>query len=64
MARLLKPLFLIFGLLLFVWALREVDLSQVGDLMQEMGLGLLAIILIYGLVAWFRCPFMEVCLQA
>ena len=53
MARLLKPLFLIFGLLLFIWALRKVDLSQVGDLVLQMGPGLLVIILTYGLVAWF-----------
>lgn len=53
MTRFLKPLFLILGLLLFIWAVREVDLSQVGDLMKEMGLGLLAVILAYGLVAWF-----------
>jgi len=53
MARFLKPLFLILGLLLFVWTLRKVDLSQVGDLLLEMGPGLLAVILAYGLVAWF-----------
>lgn len=62
MARYLKPLFLVIGLLLFVWALRKVDLSQVGDLMQEMGPGLLVIVLAYGLVAWFdalswKCAF-------
>lgn len=53
MTRLLKPLFLIFGLALFIWALREVDLSQVGDLLLQMGPGLVAVILSYGLVAWF-----------
>ena len=53
MTRFLKPLFLIFGLLLFIWALREVDLSQVGDLILEIGPGLLAIVLAYGVVAWF-----------
>ena len=53
MARLLKPLFLILGLLLFIWALRKVDISQVGNLILEMGPGLLAIVLAYGLVAWF-----------
>lgn len=53
MTRFLKPLFLIFGLLLFIWALRKVDLSQVSDLLLEMGPGLLAVILAYGLVAWF-----------
>ena len=39
--------------MLFIWALREVDLSQVSDLMQDMGFGLPVIILVYGLVAWF-----------
>ena len=53
MARFLKPLFLIFGLLLFIWALRSVDVTEVGNLLQKMGLGLLAIVLTYGLVAWF-----------
>jgi putative membrane protein len=53
MTRFLKPLFLIFGLLLFIWALRKVDLSQVGDLVLQMGPGLLVIVLTYGLVAWF-----------
>lgn len=53
MSRFLKPLFLILGLLLFVWALREVDLSQVGDLLLKMGPGMLAVVLAYGLVAWF-----------
>ena len=62
MTRFLKPLFLILGLLLFVWALRKVDLSQVGDLLLEMGPGLLVVILAYGLVAWFdalswKCTF-------
>ena len=53
MTRFLKPLFLILGLLLFIWALRKVDLSQVGDLLLKMGPGMLAIVLAYGLVAWF-----------
>jgi glycosyltransferase 2 family protein len=53
MTRFLKPLFLIFGLLLFIWALRKVDLAQVGDLLLTMGPGLVAVILAYGLVAWF-----------
>ena len=53
MARFLKTLFLVFGLLLFIWVLRKVDLSQVGDLLLKMGPGLLVIILAYGLVAWF-----------
>ena len=53
MARLLKPLFLILGVFLFIWAVRKVDVSQVGDLISEMGLGLFIIILAYGLVAWF-----------
>ncbi len=53
MARFLKPLFLLFGLLLFIWALRKVDLSQVNALIMEMGPGLLVIILAYGFVAWF-----------
>ena len=53
MARFLKPLFLIFGLLLFIWVLRKVDLAQVGDLLLKMGPGLLVIILAYSLVAWF-----------
>ena len=44
MTRFLKPLFLILGLLLFVWALRKVDLSQVGDLVLKMGPGRLAVI--------------------
>ena len=62
MTRFLKPLFLILGLLLFVWALRKVDLSQVGDLLLKMSPGLLAVILTYGLVAWFdslswKCAF-------
>lgn len=62
MTRFLKPLFLILGLLLFAWALREVDLSQVGDLLLKMGPGLLVIVLAYGLVAWFdslswKCAF-------
>ena len=53
MARLLKPLFLILGLWLFIWAVREVDVSQVGGLISKMGPGLLTIIIVYGLVAWF-----------
>ncbi len=53
MTRFLKPLFLILGLLLFAWALRKVDLSQVGNLLLKLGPGLLVVILAYGLVAWF-----------
>ena len=53
MTRFLKPLFLILGLLLFTWALRKVELSQVGDLLLEMGPGLLAVILAFGPVTWF-----------
>ena len=53
MARFLKPLFLILGLLLFIWAVRKVDVSQVGDLILKMGPGLLVVVLTYGLVAWF-----------
>ena len=62
MTRFLKPLFLILGLLLFAWALRKVDLSQVGDLLLEIGPGVVVVILAYGLVAWFdtlswKCAF-------
>ncbi len=53
MTRFLKPLFLILGLLLFVWALRKVDLSQVGDLLLKMGPGLFAVLLAFGPVTWF-----------
>jgi putative membrane protein len=62
MTRLLKPLFLILGLLLFIWALRSVDVTEVGDLVKKTGFGLLAIVITYGLVAWFdalswKCAF-------
>jgi len=62
MTRLIKPLFLILGLLLFIWALRSVDVTEVGNLVKKTGFGLLAIVITYGLVAWFdalswKCAF-------
>ncbi|NIQ00739.1 MAG: flippase-like domain-containing protein [Nitrospinaceae bacterium] len=50
MSKFLKPLFLIFGLALFAWAVHKVDISRVGQLILRMGPGLLAVILSYGLV--------------
>ncbi len=53
MSRLIKPLFLILGLLLFGWAVRSVNLTEVGDLLWQMGAGFLLVVLAYGLVAGF-----------
>ena len=53
MTRFLKPLFLTFGLLLFIWALRSVDVTEVCSLVRKMGFGLLTIVMTYGLVAGF-----------
>jgi uncharacterized protein (TIRG00374 family) len=53
MTRLLKPLFLICGIGLFIWAIRSVDLNTVGGLIWNMGAGFLLVILAYGAVAWF-----------
>ncbi len=53
MPRLIKPLFLILGLLLFAWAVRSVNLTEVGDLLWQTGAGFLLVALSYGLVAGF-----------
>lgn len=53
MSRLIKPLFLILGLLLFAWAVRSVNLTEVGDLLWQIGAGFLLVALSYGLVAGF-----------
>jgi putative membrane protein len=53
MARFLKPLFLVLGLALFIWAMRSVDVTEVSSLLRRMGIGFALVILTYGLVAWF-----------
>lgn len=51
MSRLIKPLFLVLGLILFIWALKSVELSEVGGLLKQMGPGFLLVVLAYGAVA-------------
>jgi len=53
MARFLKPLFLIAGVLLFIWAVRSVDVTEVGSLLWHMGTGFILVVLAYGGVAGF-----------
>jgi putative membrane protein len=53
MTRFLKPLFLIFGLALFIWALRSVDVTEVGSLLQHMGIGFFLVVVSFGPVTWF-----------
>jgi len=52
MSKLLKPVFLLIGAALFVWVLREVDLSAVGALVLQAGWGFPLVILAYGGVLW------------
>ena len=53
MTRFLKPLFLIVGVLLFIWAVRSVEVTEVGDLLWQMGAGFFLVVTAYGLVAGF-----------
>lgn len=53
MPRLIKPLLLVLGLGLFIWAVRSVDIAQVGDLLWAMGPGFPLVIVAYTLVAGF-----------
>ena len=53
MSKLLKPVFLLLGIGLFIWAMRSVDLTEVGGLLGRMGAGFLLVVLSYGLVAGF-----------
>jgi len=53
MTKFLKPLFLILGLLLFIWALRSVDVTEVSNLLRRMGIGFALLVLAYGWAVWF-----------
>ncbi|MCZ6513053.1 MAG: flippase-like domain-containing protein [Nitrospinae bacterium] len=53
MTRFLKPLFLIVGVLLFIWAVRSVEVTEVSGLLSHIGAGFFLVVTAYGLVAGF-----------
>ncbi|MCF8724617.1 putative membrane protein [Nitrospina gracilis] len=53
MSKILKPLFFLFGVGLFAWAVSTVDFKDVTHHLLDMGWGFLLIFLAYGLVAYF-----------
>jgi len=52
MSKYLKPVFLIVGILLFLWAVWSVDPAEAAALVLKMGYGVAAVIIAYGLVAY------------
>jgi len=52
MSKILKILFLLVGLFLFVWSLQTVDTTKVFQLLMELGGGFLLIMAVYGVVTW------------
>lgn len=52
MSKYLKPVFLLIGILLFLWAVWSVDPAEAAALVLKMGYGVAAVIIAYGLVAY------------
>lgn len=50
MLKILKPIVWLIGLLLFIWAIRSVELTQVGHLLLDLGFGFVLVIAAYSLV--------------
>lgn len=53
MYKITKIIFVAFGILLFAWAVRMVDMASVVELLARLGFGFLLVLLIYGIVTAF-----------
>lgn len=50
MSKILKPIVWLIGLLLFIWAIRSVELARVGQQLLDLGYGFLGVIAAYSIV--------------